>query len=297
MTRPPAKGDICAVIVTFDPDTGFSDRLSAVSTQVGRVLVVDNRSEPSARDLVRTACQRHDADLIPNEENAGVAAALNQGVSWAGKRSFRWVLALDQDSTVEAFLVEELAAAYGQYPENDKVAVVGSNYVDEARGKLFIESEGPGPAWIEQTTAITSGSLLSVAAFDRIGPFREDFFIDHVDDEYCLRARSMGFKVILCRRPAIRHPIGAAAAKRLFGKSVWTSRHSAARRYYMIRNFTVLARRYAFSRPGWILSRAVRHIAFAALAILLEKGRRENLRSMAKGMKDGLAGRMGRYPA
>lgn len=297
MNLPPAKDDVCAVIVTFNPDPGFPDRLSSVSRQVGRVLVVDNRSEPAARELVRTACERHDVDLILNDENEGVAAALNQGVGWAGRRSFRWVLALDQDSTAEAFLVEELAAAYGQYPENDKVAVVGSNYVDEARGKLFINDEGAGPPWIEQTTAITSGSLMSVAAFERIGPFREDFFIDHVDDEYCLRARSKGFRVILCRRPVIRHPIGAAAAKRLFGKPVWTSRHSASRRYYMIRNFTVLARQYAFSRPGWILSRAGRHFAFAALALLLEPGRPENLRSMAKGMMDGLAGRMGRYPA
>ncbi|MBI5418626.1 MAG: glycosyltransferase family 2 protein [Deltaproteobacteria bacterium] len=293
----PAKENICAVVVTFNPDPGFPERMAGIAGQVSRIVVVDNCSAPRARDMLNATCVRPDVDLILNDENLGVAAALNQGVRRAGERSLRWVLALDQDSTAEGFLVETLIDAFNHYPGKERIAVIGSNYFDEKRGKRFIKNDRADPPWIEQTTAITSGSLLSISAFERFGPFREDFFIDHVDDEYCLRALSKGFKVILCRRPVIRHPIGAAMAIPLFGKPVWTSGHSGIRRYYMIRNFVVLAREYLFTRPGWILSRAYRHAAFAVLALLLEPSRGEKLRMMVRGMRDGLAGRMGRLPA
>jgi len=36
---------------------------------------------------------------------------------------------------------------------------------------------------------ITSGSLLPLATYADIGPFREEFFIDFVDTDYCFRAR------------------------------------------------------------------------------------------------------------
>ena len=47
--------------------------------------------------------------------------------------------------------------------------------------------------------AITSGSLMPVEIFDRCGWFEEDLIIDRVDDEYCLRVRSMGYTIALCR--------------------------------------------------------------------------------------------------
>ena len=207
--NPGSKADVCAVVVTYHPDSGFPDRLDRVRPQVGWVVVVDNGSSPPAREMLRNAAGP-DVELILNDANLGVATALNQGVGRARERSFRWALTLDQDSIVEPFLVQALLEAFNDFPMKEKVAVVGSNYYDEKRAKTLVPESPTQPSCLEQTTVITSGSLISVDAYGKVGPFRDEFFIDHVDDEYCLRARAMGYKVILCRRPVIRHSIGSA---------------------------------------------------------------------------------------
>lgn len=285
--NPGSKADVCAVVVTYHPDPGFPDRLDRVRPQVGRVVVVDNGSSPQAREMLRNAAGP-DVGLILNDANLGVATALNQGVRHIMGSSCRWVLTLDQDSTVEPFLVEALLEAYRVYPLGEKVAVVGSNYYDETRGKTLVPETQAQPPCLEQTTVITSGSMISVDAYGKIGPFRDDFFIDHVDDEYCLRARSKGYKVILCRRPVIRHSIGGAIAVRFLGKKIWSSNHSTARRYYMARNFLWVAREYLFLRPGWVVLRALRHAVFLLLMVLLEKERWRKIKSTARGVRDGL---------
>lgn len=285
---PDSKADVCAVVVTYHPDPGFPDRLARVRRQVGRVVVVDNGSSPPVREMLRNAAAGTDVDLILNDANLGVATALNQGIGHARNRSFRWALTLDQDSIVEPFLVGALFKAYDAFPARDTVAVVGSNYFDEKRGKTLVPEFPARPPCLEQTTVITSGSLISLDAYGKVGPFRDDFFIDHVDDEFCLRARSKGYKVILCRRSAIRHSIGSANAVRIFGREVWTSNHSAARRYYMLRNFTVLASAYWKAESAWVAHRLLRHAAFFMLMALFEKEKTAKIRNIARGIMDGV---------
>jgi rhamnosyltransferase len=293
--KPVSKADVCAVVVTYHPDPGFPDRLDRVRRQVGRVVVVDNGSSPQARGMLRNMAGS-DVELILNDANLGVATALNQGVGRARDLSFRWTLTLDQDSIVEPLLVDALLEAVTNYPAREKIAVVGSNYIDETRGKTLVPDLPEGPNFVEQTTVITSGSLLSLDAYQQVGPFRDDFFIDHVDDEYCLRALSKGYKVVLCRKTGIRHSIGGAISKRMFGLKLWSSDHSPARRYYMTRNFSRLMGEYLFQQPGWLLSRLFRHVVFAFLMVLLEGNRREKVRHMATGIAHGILGRMGMIP-
>jgi len=285
--NPGSKADVCAVVVTYHPDPGFPDRLDRVRPKVGRVVVVDNGSSPQAREMLRNAAGP-DVGLIFNDANFGVATALNQGVRHVMGSSCQWVLTLDQDSTVEPFLVEALLEAYNDFPMKENLAVVGSNYYDEKRTKTLVPESPAQPSCLEQTTVITSGSMISVDAYAKVGPFRDDFFIDHVDDEYCLRARAMGYKVILCRRPVIRHSIGGAVGKRFLGRMVWSSNHPAARRYYMARNFLWVAREYLFFRPGWVILRVLRHAGFLLLMVLLEKERWGKIESTARGVRDGL---------
>ena len=57
-------------------------------------------------------------------------------------------------------------------------------------------------------TIITSGNLLSLRAFDTIEPFMDDFFVDHVDNEYYLMARAKGYYVIVTSKPIMEHRLG-----------------------------------------------------------------------------------------
>ncbi|MCV5902536.1 hypothetical protein OFN63_41200, partial [Escherichia coli] len=59
----------------------------------------------------------------------------------------------------------------------------------------------------------TSGSLVDIAAFDRIGPFRDDYFIDAVDLEWCFRAWSRSYSCWIARAVAMEHTVGAGVLK------------------------------------------------------------------------------------
>ena len=83
-----------------------------------------------------------------------------------------------------------------------------------------------------------------------IGAFREEFFIDSVDYDYCLRARSRGFRVIKLCRVGMIHSLGEAEQNDIGPLKVYTTNHNPMRRYYMFRNSTVLAREYFLKRSA-----------------------------------------------
>jgi GT2 family glycosyltransferase len=60
----------------------------------------------------------------------------------------------------------------------------------------------------EKLVVITSGNLLKVSAFERIGGFREDLFIDSVDFDFCLRLKKSGYRIMRCNQAILYHSLG-----------------------------------------------------------------------------------------
>src|SRR4051812_36747623 len=102
------RAEVCAVIVTYYPDEKLLERTAAICAQVGAVLIVDNTSEPTKTENVAQLATFLRCGFIRNTINRGVATALNQGFTWAKERGFRWILALDQDSRAEGFMIDTL---------------------------------------------------------------------------------------------------------------------------------------------------------------------------------------------
>lgn len=293
------KAQSCAVIVTYHPDRGLALRVGRIAQQVDSVVVVDNHSSDDELSMLRDVCAGSPAvDLIVNRENRGVAAALNQGIEWARARGYAWALTLDQDTMPTDRLVPTLAAVYDDARATKRIAVIGSNYVDgDPGGEDYRRRAGgdAGRGWIETATVLTSGSAVSLPAFGEIGPFRDELFIDHVDHEYCLRARARGFSVILAREPLMTHSIGAATKHRLLGREFRTERHPVQRWYFTTRNLTVVVRQYWRREFRWALAAVVWHVKTTAVMAWFEDERWAKLREVAVGAWDGLRGRLGGY--
>lgn len=288
----PTKKNTCAVIVTYYPDDDFHQRLSSVVKQVDRVLVVDNNSGTEAISRLR---ELPGIELIANDENRGVAAALNQGLNWATERGYAWVLTLDQDTVLMDRVVETFADVHRSSASERNVALIGSNYIDKLTGcPLIPETEENGRPWTDAETVITSGSILSIATAARIGPFREDFFIDHVDDEYCLRARHKGLVPVITRRPLMVHTSGSPRYHKFRGKRLITSHLPAVRRYYAARNLVVLRREYRHIYPEWVNFAIEVRYKQTILMLLFEKDKFGKMCKTIRGVYDGLIGRMGR---
>jgi rhamnosyltransferase len=280
---------IAAVVVTYHPDELFPERIERLSKQVDSLIIVDNHSGEAAVSMLRWIASRLSAKLLLNPENLGIAAALNIGVETAIADGYEWVLLLDQDTVVTDDIVETLSAVYEEFPEKEKLALIGSNHRDPISGDLFLPlSWDDHCSWQEVKTAITSGSLISLSIYHAIGPFLEEFFIDCVDIEYCLRARFLGFKVIMARKPLMQHSIGTITMHKLPWKSVAASNHSPVRRYYMTRNQLVLAREYLWKEPVWTFSTLYSHLKSTIAVCVLEKDVLRKLKYTAIGVLDGL---------
>ncbi len=79
--------------------------------------------------------------------------------------------------------------------------------------------------------AISSGSLFNLPALKKIGWHNEDYFVDCVDYELCLRARRCGFKIGLIKNaPDFDHVTEQPdQTVTLFGKKLLVRRYSATR--------------------------------------------------------------------
>lgn len=292
----PSKATICGVIVTYQPDPEFCIRAQRLITQVAQVVIVDNGSSELCVGQLREFTNKRNVHLILNRRNEGVARALNQGAEWAATRGFGWILTLDQDTLVEQNMVESLCVVYHALPDQTKLALIGSNYTDSViRRPYLTSSEDNDCSWLEVKTTITSGSLICLSAYRKIGAFREELFIDCVDFEYCLRARSIGFHVVMTRKPLMQHGIGNVTMHHLPWKTTTTSNHSPVRRYYMMRNQLVLAREYLWSDPAWTLSMLYRHLKAIILMCLFEKRVTRKLKFIALGALDGLCSNFKRH--
>lgn len=293
VTSPINAGKVCAVLVTYHPDSRICDRIKKVAVQVAQTVVVDNGSPNSSIEPIRELASRLAIQLIPNDSNRGLASALNTGIRWAVSRGFRWVLTLDQDTVVAPDMVEALAEVIHGDSAPEQLAVVGSNYRDKVNGRLFCEQiRGTnGLAGKEMISVLTSGSLISINAFHALGGFRDDFFIDCVDHEYCLRARAHGFHVLMTYKPVMEHGIGYLSEHQLLWKKICTSNHSPIRQYFMTRNSIMLVAEYLNKEPRWILGYVWAWLKSIVVIFLFERERLAKIKNMIRGCFDGLLGR------
>lgn len=295
MSEPLQCKDICAIVVTYHPEAEFPRRLRDISRQVGAAVLVDNGSADHEVTTLRQSTGNDAVALVLNPENLGVARALNIGLQQAASLGYRWVLLLDQDTRIADDLVATLCAIQEKYPDKERLAIIGSNFWEKHRRSAKAHQfDSCGAQWDEVAAVITTGSLLSLPAFLAIGPFREDFFIDYVDTEYCLRARAKGYRVLKTRRPLMFHSIGRPTQHRLLWMKKWTSNHSADRRYYMARNHTVMIREsgnYPFG--SWALMSFLSCIKSWKRIALYEQEKGSKLAAVFLGWRDGLRRRMG----
>jgi rhamnosyltransferase len=285
----PGPGSVAAVIVTFHPDPDFRDGIAALLDQVSAIVVVDNGSCPGELPAADDPTLQGRVEVIANSENRGVAAALNQGLQRARERGFGWALTLDQDSSPLPNLVTAAARAFEAHPHRERLAAIGATAV----GAEDPSASASARTYRTMPAVITSGTLHSIPAWERLGGFREDFFIDCIDTEFCLRARARGLEVIQATEPALAHRIGLPSRKWVLGHWMLPTNHSPLRRYYVTRNRISFWKTYARTDGRFVLQdmrQCLREwigIAFA------ESDRAAKLRAILAGVRDAALGRYG----
>lgn len=257
----PNRNNILGVIVTYHPDNELYKRVEKIRHQVDKLLIIDNKSPSNCVLMIQKISIDLDVDIILNESNLGIAEALNQGLRYAesfGER-YSWVLTLDQDTSCYPSLVHQLIMAYEDCPFRNEIGIIGTNYQEKTTGRILHKKMQAEEHWEEVQNLPTSGCILSLKAFSRVGDFRSDLFIDQVDTEYCMRLRSNGYRVLISLKIGMIHPLGyyrASKLHRLIRGSSMITNYPPVRHYYWTRNGVTLIKENFLSDFGWSLNQA-----------------------------------------
>jgi rhamnosyltransferase len=251
---PVSRTAVAGVVILYHPPVDFIDNLASYAAQVDRLYVVDNTEPHEAEETASRLQKFTNAEYSPQGANRGVAAGLNRGADAALANGYRYLLTMDQDSVAAPDMVEQLLSVYKV--ENGS-AVGTACPVSWSASRL----SGPKKDMEDVPFCMTSGSLLNLQAYREVGRFWEELFIDCVDDEYCLRLRLHGYRIVRFGGARIKHDPGFPLKAWMLGLRREYSGHSPERLYYMVRNNLVVRRQYAgrFSEIGGIaLDRIVR---------------------------------------
>jgi rhamnosyltransferase len=286
------SANVCAVVVTFHPDSDVLENLSNLHQQVHRVVVVDNGSSLESITPIRAASSRIGFHLIENGENLGIATALNIGIRHAQSVGAEWVLLFDQDSTVTPGFTEAMLRGFASSRWGKQLGILVPRYVDKRLGATIpgISIEDGG-----LEAAMTSGSLLPVSVFRDHGFFEDALFIDGVDYEYSLRLRRRGLHIEEYTDAVLLHSPGAPRVHSFRGQYLFqTHNYSPVRRYYQERNKIWVTRRYWAKFPFFCVKLFYFSIKDYFKILFAEDNKWEKLRACFYGVADGVRERMGR---
>jgi rhamnopyranosyl-N-acetylglucosaminyl-diphospho-decaprenol beta-1,3/1,4-galactofuranosyltransferase len=267
------------------------------------IIVVDNASTDGTAAML--AARYPQVTVLRMPENLGAAGAWAAGLSYAAlEKRHGWVWTFDDDSVPQSDALEVLLGGVRDLEaEHPDIGIAAGLAVNAATGDLYKpvlwrdDFVQPPAAVLGQANwfadlVIASGCLVRRDVVERVGLPRADFFMDIFDFEYCLRARSAGYKVAVINAARVVHEIGNARKIRLPGyRRLWT-RQAPWREYYISRNLFYLA---WWLYPNLRTKRAiVRYLTVHAVQIALFGTRKlDCLTKMARGVRDGHRGALG----
>ena len=229
-----------AATVLYNADPLLLRALLAALTTSGRTvyLYINGLASP---DVEAVLAVTPNARLIRSAENVGLGAALNAVMAAAKADGFCHLLLFDQDSTPPVGLPEWLLRDMEELERaGHKIAAVGPRLLPPS-GSHFLPikywwraaraDEPPGAVEFLPT----SGSLLSLEAWQQIGPFRADYFIGGIDVDWGLRAWSQRFASVVARDIAMDHRWGDEAKPGVI-RTPQIARQGPVRMYFYVRN-------------------------------------------------------------
>ena len=283
--KKPTATNTAAVIVSYHPDEHFDARLEKLNSQFAAVYWVDNTPGAAVESSHQSEQRTH---YLSRNVNSGLATALNMGCAAALDAGFEWVVTFDQDSDFATdFLLQQIAC----WESSDMPPfILGCNYSDGPGSTIPRFTEGNDV--VACPTVITSGCLMSLPHWSELGEFRDDYFIDGVDHEICLRGRTKGLVVARHGRVLMKHSIGERSAN----YRIFPYLHSPLRKYYSMRNGVRNIALYASKEPAWAARKGVTLAWEFVAAVLFEPDKKRKSKAMFRGLRDGLKKRMGVAP-
>jgi rhamnosyltransferase len=239
-----------AVIVTYFPDINRLSRIVEILAESNlHVVIVDNTGS-NLEFGFQYFSLFHNVILFRSKSNRGIAAAQNFGIKFALRQKGDVILFFDQDSIIDnAFLTSLLEPL-----KYDEVCVTTPSIVDLNSGfrypvvninamGIVKKSYKVSKSLTKVSIAISSGMAVRSSVFSQVGLFDEDYFIDYVDTDFCLKCRASSIDIYVSPEAVMRHPISDKLTDYKFMRGF---QYDGVRIYYQVRNS------FLFFRKGYV---------------------------------------------
>lgn len=201
------------------------------------IIIWDNDSKQEYKDDVKNLIQKLGSSglnirLIEHNENYGVYTTRDALLRLVHHES-RFILSLDDDVILPALMIKKLVA---HFAHDQKVGIIGPRIIydewppETAHGAGFINrwlgryvTEDAQFA-IECDYVIGCCMLIRKQVIDKIGSFDRDYYTSHGEVDFCLRAKTKGYKVLYDPGVVVRHRVDKGGTR------------SLERIYYVYRN-------------------------------------------------------------
>ncbi len=297
----PKTANICAVVVSYNAGDIILQTLAPLYAQTGHIILVDNGSDATNLAVIERAIASRPGriTLINNEKN-NLAAAQNIGIAAARDMGFEWVLLMDHDSVADTGMLPIMCEALQYYDQPKKVGIIAPNLRDANSSRRARYPQLHGKIWFKRRqfgndiiidnlfSVISSGSLIPIYVFDKIGGMDESLTIDYVDKDFCLRVVRAGFQIIAVREAVLTHRLGNAHDHDIpgTGLQMCCTHHSPERRYTITRNRVLSWFRHGSELPAFVLYDLLAMIYDILRILCFEEQKREKLSAVWQGVKD-----------
>jgi GT2 family glycosyltransferase len=219
--------------------------LHAMDPRPDDLICVENGSLPGQVDEVRRIAPPNTV-IVRTQRNVGFAAGVNLGAAEATRRGAQWMLLLNNDATVAPDCLGRCLEEVTGQPE---IAVVGpavaladdpdrlwfgggavSDHFAFTRHTGLRRPTSDVPPGGDVGFVSACCALISMRAWQQVGPFRDDYFAYYEDAEWCQRARKAGWRCRYLGEVLCWHAVGVSSDQRgSFGLTAKTA-------YYLARN-------------------------------------------------------------
>ncbi len=258
-------------------------------------LVVDNGSTDGSAEALAREFPR--VELLALPENRRFAGGNNAGLARALERGADAVMLLNNDTEADPALLDRLLLALDQHPDAGAVAPLiyfAAPTLDiwyaggvctpaigySAHRGIRTRDAGQFRA-VEETGYLTGCCLLATrAAWERVGPLDERYFIYAEDADWSLRARAAGYRLRFVPTARLWHKVSASAG----ANSPWKI-------YQRLRaNWTLWSSHaHGVARATWLPCFLAQQAALAAW--LVARGHAAAAAAIPRAIGDALAGR------
>jgi rhamnosyltransferase len=216
---------VFSVIVLYNPTTNNLNSIHRINQMSSRVIIIDNSETKTGLEQF---FRYENITYLWNKTNLGLSTALNIGIKKCIESDDCTHIALfDQDSNPDPMMFQNMWPFLKKCDEG--IAAVSPRIIDIKHPTTLNFNH------VEIVDiAITSGTLFPKNIFEKVGLMDETLFIDYIDYEWCLRAKTKHYKIARLNNAFLYHNMGDSSINIL---GTFKPLHvSKVRCYYIIRN-------------------------------------------------------------